>query len=151
MLGVTHMIAGAMAGYLVSPDWIGIVIGGVAGLLPDIDQPRTKIGKWLRPVSYLVHRKFQHRTFTHSLLFTAAMYVILKSYSPGIARIVAVAMASHIIGDMVTGRVMLLWPYRQWIGIRIPRGMYGLMDKGIRLVLIAAAIWYGWERLLHRI
>ncbi|WCK55297.1 metal-dependent hydrolase [Aneurinibacillus sp. Ricciae_BoGa-3] len=151
MLGKTHMLAGAVAGYLVSPDWKGIVAGAIVGLLPDIDQPGSLLGRTLYPVSYIISRKFRHRTFTHSLLFAFIVYAVCASLDPQLGIIAAAGLASHLLGDMITGRLLLLWPSRKWIGIRIPRTLYTVMDRGIFFMLIAFSVWYAVSNLLSRI
>jgi inner membrane protein len=151
LLGKTHMLAGAVAGYLVSPDWKGIVAGGIVGLLPDIDQPGSLLGRTLYPISYVISRKFRHRTFTHSLLFAFIVYAICASLDPRLGEIAAAGIGSHLLGDMITGRLLLLWPFRQWIGIRIPRPLYTVMDKAIFFMLIAFSVWYAVSNFMSRI
>jgi inner membrane protein len=47
MLGRTHVIAGAIAGYSVYPHFTGILVGGIGGLIPDIDEQYSLLGRRL--------------------------------------------------------------------------------------------------------
>lgn len=58
--------------------YAGAVIGG---LLPDIDTPKSKIGKALKPLSVIINKSIGHRTFFHSLLFTALIGVFVSIFS----------------------------------------------------------------------
>ena len=39
----------------------------VFSILPDVDHPKSTIGKIFKPLSQLLNRHFGHRTFTHSV------------------------------------------------------------------------------------
>lgn len=41
----------------------------MASLLPDICHMRSKIGRRLKLISFIIRLLFGHRTFTHSLIF----------------------------------------------------------------------------------
>jgi membrane-bound metal-dependent hydrolase YbcI (DUF457 family) len=56
-------------GHALTPDVVaGLSIGA---LLPDVDTTASGLGKFVKPVSSLIERKFGHRTITHSLLGAA--------------------------------------------------------------------------------
>ncbi|MED0676927.1 metal-dependent hydrolase [Aneurinibacillus thermoaerophilus] len=151
MLGKTHFIAGCIAGYIVSPDWKGVLIGGFAGLLSDIDQPPDErgkgsiLGRRFTFISYPLNKVFGHRTLTHSLLFIFGIYVACSVYSETIAKIIAAGILSHIVGDMLTGRVKLLWPIPWKLGIRIPELAYKPIDFIVRIALILFIIYSIWK------
>jgi len=98
---------------------IGVVGGvalGVGSLLPDIDTTTSGLGRWLKPVSGVVERKFGHRTVTHSLLGVVGFallfaWLLLVSFEAWLW--VLVGIGSHLLSDAhnVTG-VPLLWPLR---------------------------------------
>ena len=86
MTGKNHLIFGGLCGGLVLyHEYVGgvpIVPTAVAvgtcvlgNLLPDIDVPTSVIGKLLKPFSILFQKIFGHRTFFHSLLALAFLYV----------------------------------------------------------------------------
>ncbi|RZD16672.1 MAG: metal-dependent hydrolase [Candidatus Acididesulfobacter guangdongensis] len=97
MTRITHMLGGAVIGGLVCK--YGIIIGAIAGGLPDIDIKLFGEGKdwnW---------HLFKHRGITHTLLFafclTVISYFILSHfhYSKIYALIIFLALLSHIALD----------------------------------------------------
>lgn len=76
MMGYTHLAAGAcvgaLAGKLVGSPMVGVAIGSMAALLPDIDHPGSLLGKRLKPVSYVVAAGVKHRGPTHTVWFCLA-------------------------------------------------------------------------------
>jgi inner membrane protein len=72
----------------------------IGAAFPDIDHPRSKMGKLARPFSYL----FEHRGFFHSFLAIAVLtfliYIISGSMLYSIAFLLGYA--SHILTDALT-------------------------------------------------
>ena len=58
----------ATAAIIGSSDPIVIGIGGIAGLLPDVDIAKSPAGRVLFPLSKYLEKHFPHRSFTHSIL-----------------------------------------------------------------------------------
>lgn len=105
----------------------------VAAWLPDVDSPRSRLGKglgrienptlnalvrplsWaLRTVSFALHLSVGHRTVTHSLfgvtLFTLVVWLSLGVFS-NLFHAFAAGYASHVLADALNPRgVPLLWP-----------------------------------------
>lgn len=145
MLGRTHVIAGAIAGYSVYPHFTGIFVGGLGGLLPDIDEPGSLLGRRLPFISYPLNGIFGHRTVTHSLAFVIAITLLVMPFSYHLALALGMGLLSHLIGDMITGKIKLLWPLDVGIGIAIPRMTYSLIDGITRLCLVLWVGWYGYH------
>lgn len=85
MLGRTHFAAGALAGSLVNMT-IGIgnpipamTIGAIAGLIPDIDELGSIIGKRLPFLAVPMKLIFGHRTITHTLIFCVCISLLIAS------------------------------------------------------------------------
>ena len=75
MLAGSHVALGAAAWIAAAPhlgrpplDPEALALAVFGGLLPDIDHPKSWVGRRLRPVSDLVAGLFGHRGVTHSLL-----------------------------------------------------------------------------------
>lgn len=90
----------------------------IASLLPDIDHPKSILGKMFFPLARWLDRNWGHRTITHSLLFlfilTMASFYIegifhdTKEYSI----VLFFAIFSHFILDMVTVQgIPLFYPF----------------------------------------
>ncbi len=105
----------------------------VAAWLPDVDNPRSRLGNGLsrlespllniltRPVSWVLRgssfvlvRTVGHRTLTHSLLgvlLFALLARLISGYIPGLFLGLVAGYASHILADALNTRgVPLLWP-----------------------------------------
>lgn len=72
MLSTTHLLFSGTICALAFGDPIAALIGGAAGLLPDLDTPRSLPGRILAPVSAIVS-KWGHRQITHSLIGSGAI------------------------------------------------------------------------------
>lgn len=105
----------------------------VAAWLPDVDNPRSRLGNglsrlkspvlnlvtrplsWaLRVTSFLLVRTVGHRTLTHSLLgvalFMLPVWLLLGDY-PNVLYALGAGYASHLVADALNTRgVPLLWP-----------------------------------------
>src|SRR5690625_4536912 len=102
----THALSGVVAGYvLTGGDYKGALVGGVAGVISDLDEPKSKFGKVFFPISYPLHALFGHRTFTHSLLFVLLLGVITFIFFDSWVYLgVMGGVLAHILGDMMTGK-----------------------------------------------
>ena len=144
-------MAGVAAGYLVTHDWRGALVGGIAGLLPDIDEPRSMMGRPFFFLSAPLNAIVGHRTLTHSLLAVLAIWLVLLPFSREMALAAVSGMVAHIIGDMVTGKVQVLWPVPMSIGVSVPRVGYYIIDRLVRYglllyVFLQGVLWvYDWR------
>ncbi len=83
----------------------GIVIGA---LLPDIDEPQSRIGKATPIISHAFKALFGHRGATHTLLFPLvvgiALYFVFLALSWNLAALFGLVLGCylHIAGDMLT-------------------------------------------------
>ncbi|WP_226811286.1 metal-dependent hydrolase [Candidatus Steffania adelgidicola] len=107
---------------LAQGDWWHIIAGGLlAGILPDIDHPKSILGQRLTWLSIPISRVFGHRGFTHSLLAIItgiALFILGVPSSKNLIPLdawhgIIIGYLSHIIADMLTpAGVPLLWPCR---------------------------------------
>ncbi|MPN06349.1 hypothetical protein SDC9_153605 [bioreactor metagenome] len=83
----------------------------LGGLLPDIDNPDSKIGR-LFILSGLIYKKFGHRYFFHSLLFVFITGALLSLFDFIFGAGVMIGMLSHLILDLIGlgNGVALLYP-----------------------------------------
>lgn len=123
MMARTHLAAGAACWILVakatglSPDAIGIAAACFGSLMPDIDHPKSVLGRKIHPISALLAFIFGHRGITHSLLAViawvalAAHYGLVKHYW---VAAMAVGYLSHLLCDWMTpAGVPFLYPSRR--------------------------------------
>ena len=121
MKAVTHLTFAGMVGVVSAG--LGAEVGVAEGaalaagaLLPDIDTTTSGLGRWVKPISGLIERKFGHRTLTHSLLGLGLLALLtcwLLLVNPAAWLWLLVGAATHILLDAhnVTG-VPLLYPFR---------------------------------------
>jgi inner membrane protein len=125
VLGYSHIVIGAVAGIVVASTLhgdllAGALVGGVAGLAPDIDTPGSLVGRrlprwwhWLTP---------GHRGLTHSLVWCLALGMVaygVESWALGgvperplFATAVTAGSLSHLLADGLTEEgVPLFWPF----------------------------------------
>lgn len=121
-----HVLGGVTAGTAVAvyTDYDPLLSFGAAivgSLLPDIDHGKSKIANSnsiMRLLSFVVTLLFTHRTFTHSLVFMALIWFLLRSM-PDVAFGFLAGMASHLLLDAMTKNgIKLFWPLP--VTFRIP-------------------------------
>ena len=130
MKAPTHVMFGLLAGsYMGATSALPLVIGS---LLPDIDHPRSTLGKFL-PIGYLI----KHRTITHSILAAAIIWWIHPW--------VGVGYASHLLLDSLNPMgVPFLYPvsYRFNITrIRTGSGWEMILAAGLMYAMYHVNIW----------
>ena len=135
----------------------------VAAWIPDVDNPRSRLGNglsrtkspvlnaimrpvsWaLRTTSFVLARTVGHRTLTHSL-FGVALFSALVSpaahFSPDLFFALIVGYASHLVADALNVKgVQLLWPVG-WPFRLLPRGIRsgGVVEFVVALAAAVAA------------
>ena len=137
MLAPTHSVFGifltliilAVFGVQWGLHWTIILFAVLGAIIPDVDHPKSIIGKILFPISIPLERRYGHRTMTHSLfgwaIFTVIFAVLigLISFLPQISawgwadlpiRWIAafsISYFSHLILDMFNRRgSQMFWP-----------------------------------------
>jgi inner membrane protein len=136
----THGLTGVVVGYSVTGDWKIALASGVFALVPDLDEPKSKFGRLFFIISIPINSLFGHRTFTHSLLFAGLLWFILNLFDSWLALPALIGVLSHIAGDLITGRVKLLYPLQNSIGVPIPPSQFVIIDRIVRYGLIFALI-----------
>src|SRR5699024_2020771 len=141
----THFLSGVVAGYAVSGgDWRGAVVGGIAGVVPDLDEHKSRFGKVFFPISFIINKIFGHRTLTHSLLFAVGIGFILSMFFDSyIWQSATFGILAHIAGDMLTGKVQLLYPSKMAIGIGVGPMSFKIIDRVTALTLLIIVLMIG--------
>jgi inner membrane protein len=149
------------------PSWYAYPVAVAASLVPDLDNPRSKLGNglsrmrnpllnmlirplsWiLRIISFTLFKTVGHRTLTHSLLglgvFTVLALLLWRTMpGPGYGLFVALVSgyASHIVADALNIRgVPLLWPAGGTVRL-LPGGIKsgGFVELVAAVVAVAVA------------
>lgn len=118
MLAKSHLSLGLIGGILVYPiskafgiekeEYVGLILPIIllGSIFPDIDEPRSFIGRRFPLISRIVSLSFSHRGFTHFLAFPlifliAGILVNNQSISPHLFAF-GYGILLHQIGDMMT-------------------------------------------------
>jgi inner membrane protein len=91
---------------------IFIAILLTASVIPDIDSHKSKIGKKIKPVSFLINFFLGHRGIFHSVFLPLliSLLILLINYELTIAFFIGYL--SHLVLDSLTpGGIMLFYPF----------------------------------------
>ena len=119
MMYRTHLAFAFLLGLLllnfVNPSSIVLyfVLVLFGGLLPDIDEHHSKLGRKIRPVSNILNFVFGHRTLFHSLFFGVVLFgVVGYFFGLTLALGLFIGYLSHLIIDGFTpSGINYLYPF----------------------------------------
>lgn len=143
-------VAPALGQPALDPAALGLAMAG--SLLPDLDHPKSWVGRRARPVSTILGAVFGHRGVTHSALALAGCAWLLagevgllaRGGGPAILAPLAVGYASHLAADLLTpGGLRLLWPLRGTWSLPLCRAGSPFEPLVVALVLLGV----GWSAL----
>ena len=85
----------------------------LCSMLPDIDMPRSRIGRKHRIVSSLLNVLFGHRGFIHTLFPALGLFALFYSFGSFVLGMAAfLGYVSHLVLDMLTPEgVRLFYPF----------------------------------------
>lgn len=121
------------------PVSLGAAIAG--SLAPDIDHPKSFIGRRLKPLSVPISWAFGHRGLSHSAWALAACgYAVLGPHACPYAIPFVVGYLSHLAGDLITpAGLALMWPLRRRRTFALP-----IMKTGSFLEQVFVTLTAGW-------
>lgn len=149
MMYKTHLVFGIFIGivYILlfgvsGNNYLFLGFVGLAALFPDIDHENSKIGKKVKPLSFLINKVFGHRGFFHSIFPAIILYFVFvyvlnwKLIGLGIA----VGYVSHLMSDAltVTG-VNFAHPFRAKVSGFITTG--GVLEYIFFSVFLVLDVW----------
>ncbi|MDJ0389837.1 metal-dependent hydrolase [Roseomonas sp. E05] len=145
----SHIALGAAAWFAAAPRlglpaldpaMLGLAVFGA--LLPDVDHPKSWVGKRLRPVSIVFATLLGHRGVTHSLLAVVGCGVLLLSQNVpmAITAPLVVGYLSHLAADLLTpGGLRLAWPLRGTYSLPLCR-----TGSPFEPLVVALALSWAW-------
>jgi inner membrane protein len=120
MMAGSHVVVGAAAWMFVAPHLglhpmqpVPLALAIAGALLPDIDHPKSWLGRRLPIVSRPLAAMVGHRGFTHSLLAVALCIFVLheRGWNRALAAPLVIGYLSHLAADLVTpAGLRLAWP-----------------------------------------
>lgn len=149
MMAFSHVLTGlsvySIAANYTDLPWGPATVGAaVAGsLLPDIDHPKSWLGRRLLPISLPLTMLVGHRGITHSLLAVVGMAFVLTFYggvAGGVVTALCIGYVVHLSGDFVTNSgIPLFWPIKR--RYRLPLATTGGFVEP--LIVLAVVVWAG--------
>ena len=110
MRAPTHMLGGVLVAALLPHASIaGLAAAGLGALLPDVDHPRSTLGRML-PGSGLLYWTVGHRTVTHGLAALGLLWALTRGLPAPVHAGLVAGFVSHLMLDALSGGVPLLWP-----------------------------------------
>jgi inner membrane protein len=149
MMGLSHAIVGALAylsvhqvtkSGLTAPSLNYLAMAVLGSLAPDLDSPKSSLGRRVRSLSRGLKSFSGHRGFTHSLLACFVLglgLALICSTRPGweaygVAFIIGYT--SHILADWLTREgVPLLWPFPKRFHCPLNFATGGLLEYAFSL------------------
>ncbi len=124
VVGVAAWVAAAPLLHLpiIDPVYLGLAVAG--SLLPDVDHPKSWVGRRTRPISTTLASALGHRGVTHSAIAVVALSTLLwqAGYRRGGISALSIGYLSHLAADMLTPQgLRLAWPLRGTWGVPLCR------------------------------
>jgi inner membrane protein len=144
VVGLTAWVATAPLLHIptLNPIYLALVVAG--SLLPDIDHPRSWVGRRTRPISTAIASAFSHRGITHSAIAVIGLTALLLHAGyrrAGISALV-IGYLSHLAADMLTPQgLRLAWPARRTWGFPLCR-TDSPMEPIIVTTMAAGTAWW---------
>ena len=120
---------------------IFIVIMLITSALPDIDSYKSKLGKKIKPVSFLINIFLGHRGIFHSLFLLILISMVIAIINIEIAVAFFIGYLSHLVLDSLTPEgVMFFYPFSN----RRTKGFIrtGSLFENIFFILLLALCFY---------
>jgi inner membrane protein len=152
MMARSHVVVGLAAWVAAAPIlhihpldplYLGLAVAG--SLLPDIDHPKSWVGRRTRPVSTAIAATFSHRGITHSAFAVIGLAILLlhAGYQRAGVSALVVGYLSHLAADMLTPQgLRLAWPIRGTWGIPLCRTNSGMEPVIVTIMAGGVAWWF---------
>lgn len=142
MTAPTHIVFGVVSSLLFGiTGKIDLAFVTLGSLLPDIDHPKSSIGRIFYPISILISKVVAHRTLTHSIIIWLPLLLIGARWNRALF-LVSLGSISHIILDCLNkSGVALLNPIRETIFVLAGRKYR--INSGSRSELIIILFFIG--------
>ena len=159
MMATTHLAFGAgcyTAFALASGEGVGPValfFACTGSLLPDIDHPKSIVGRQLPKISKAISEVFGHRGITHSLMMLAIMLWVIYQFADTLPLwlwALLIGYISHWVGDWMTpGGIPLFWPIMTRFRAPFCMKVNGPTEKAIRYGLGALVVFVLLDQTWH--
>jgi inner membrane protein len=120
MMFKTHLMFGIFLGlfflrsFSIEKGFLFILVVAFFAIFPDIDFHKSKIGRKVKPLSWLINFFLGHRGLIHSLLLAFVFYIILYAlFGANYGAAALIGYSSHLLLDSFTPRgIKPLYPLK---------------------------------------
>ena len=143
-IGLAAWVCAAPLLHLAPFDPASLALAVAGSLLPDVDHPRSWLGRRLGPVSRGLAAMLGHRGVTHSALAAAGLAALRSHAGARRAAVAALAVGylSHLAADMLTPQgLRLAWPLRRTWGVPLCR-TGSRAEPAVVAALVCAMAWW---------
>ena len=145
--GITHILVG-ISFFMAVENYFFLAIDGfiiltcivIGSLLPDIDHPSSKLGRYAYPLSAVV----QHRGFTHSLISSLILPLPAILISTRYYYALVVGYLLHLLADTLNpSGVMWLYPYKKKYSLKLANtgGLEEVIFSVIAIMFIFSSVF----------
>ena len=148
IVGLATWIAAAPMLHLPSLDPVYLSLVVLGSLLPDIDHPKSWVGRRTRPISTAIASTFSHRGITHSAIAGVGLTTLLlhAGYRRARGSALVIGYLSHLAADMLTPRgLRLAWPLRGTWGLPLCRTDSAMEPMIVTAMAGGIAWWLLWH------
>jgi inner membrane protein len=155
MMARSHVIIGLAAWIAAAPllhcaaldpVYLGLAVAG--SLLPDVDHPKSWMGRRTRPISTTIAATLGHRGVTHSAVAVVGLTLLLlhAGYRKGGVSALVVGYLSHLAADMLTPQgLRLAWPNRRTWSLPLCR-TGSAAESVVVTMLVCGVAWWVFQR-----
>jgi inner membrane protein len=143
MLARTHASAALLVSLIIAERYglgIPFILAGVLfSALPDLDTPKSAVGRRIRPVSTTIKLLIGHRTFIHSVWPWALLFLLIYPFSIDVALGIGVGYLTHLLLDALTRsgvQPFYPFPYK----VRGPLKTGGIVENACAVAMIIIAL-----------
>ena len=149
MQGFSHLLFGAGCTLLATqhgmlPTTLPVIAAGCLGaLLPDVDHPKSMIGRRIPVLPNILYNAFGHRQLTHSGGVVLGILAIYAYYGAPWLLALAIGYISHLLGDMVFGNgVPIFYPSRYRIAAPFTFQVGSLQERLLQVAMLAGFFFF---------
>ncbi|MDP5276140.1 metal-dependent hydrolase [Chengkuizengella axinellae] len=120
MTGPTHLLVSTTSAiYLGYSSVTELLVVGIASLICDIDRKNSLLGRLIPVLPSFIEGLLGKRTLTHSIPFLLLLAMVVQTINSNWIPLLLIGFISHVILDLFTGSVALLYPYSKKFSIRL--------------------------------
>jgi membrane-bound metal-dependent hydrolase YbcI (DUF457 family) len=161
MTAPTHLAFSLLCGSIGSTDYLASAACAIGSLLPDLDHPRSSIGRVFFFLSHPLNMRFGHRGLIHSFFLWTPLLIVGMIFKLHTIQWLAIGALSHVLIDCYnTSGVRAFTPFsdksvvmfkRDW---RVSAGSLGEIYVFILIALLLPAAHFtqsigGWRKLTN--